>query len=37
MSRAKQPKGTKEILQTQLIVRSSTAARSPEPVIWDRE
>lgn len=37
MSRSKQPKGTQEVLQTQLIVRSSTAARNPEPVVWNRE
>ena len=37
MSRTARPKGTQDILQTQLIVRSSTAARNSEPVNWSRE
>jgi LacI family transcriptional regulator len=36
-SRAKQRKSTAAELQTQLIVRSSTAARNPKPSVWRQE
>ena len=37
MSRTKQRKGSTTLLETKLIVRSSTAARNPKPVVWRRD
>jgi LacI family transcriptional regulator len=37
MSRSKQSKGIKALLETRLIVRSSTAARNPKLGIWRQE
>ena len=36
MSRSKQRKGTAGVLETQLVIRSSTAARNPKLAIWNR-
>jgi DNA-binding LacI/PurR family transcriptional regulator len=37
MSRTKQRKGSTTLLETKLIVRSSTAARNPKPVVWRQD
>jgi LacI family transcriptional regulator len=37
MSGSKQRKGTKDLLPTRLIVRSSTAAKHSNPAVWRRE
>jgi len=37
MSHSKQRKGTNSLLDTQLIVRGSTAARNSKPISWNRE